>query len=66
MRRRYGTLYFYVLREILVSVAIAFLFFFFIFFVNQLLLMAERILSKKVPLADVAGLVVLSVPIIVT
>ncbi len=66
MRRRYGTLYFYVLREILVSVAIAFLFFFFIFFVNQLLLMAERILSKKVPLADVAVLVLYSVPIIVT
>ncbi len=60
------TINFYVTRELLSAVLVAFLFFFFIFFVNQLLLMAERILSKRVPLGDVALLVLYSLPIIVT
>ncbi len=66
MRRQFGTVYLYIVREVLVSFFIAFLFFFFIFFINQLLLMAEKILAKKVPLEDVAMLVVYSIPIIVT
>jgi lipopolysaccharide export system permease protein len=66
MRRQFGTVSLYIVREVFISFAIAFLFFFFIFFVNQLLLMAEKILAKKVPLEDVILLVVYSIPIIVT
>ena len=64
--RRYHTVSLYVVREVLSSFVIAFLFFFFIFFVNQLLLMAENILSKKVPLEDVLLIVFYSLPIIFT
>ena len=66
MRRQFGTVNLYIVREVFVSFLIAFLFFFFIFFINQLLLMAEKILAKKVPLQDVIMLVVYSIPIIVT
>ncbi|MDR0455055.1 MAG: LptF/LptG family permease [Treponema sp.] len=41
---------------------ISFLFFFFIFFVNQLLLMAQEILTKHVPFSQVALLVLFSLP----
>jgi lipopolysaccharide export system permease protein len=44
---------------------VSFLFFFFIFFVNQLLLMARQILEKKVPLDQVALLLVYSFPSII-
>jgi lipopolysaccharide export system permease protein len=64
--RSYRTLNVYMIRELLFSLAIAFLFYFFIFFINQLLLMAERILSRKVPFWDVFRLVVYSIPLIVT
>ena len=63
---RYRTVQLYVTRELLGAFLIAFAFFFIIFFVNQLLLMAERILSKRVPLWDVTRLVFYSIPIIVT
>ncbi|HUV08757.1 MAG TPA: LptF/LptG family permease, partial [Spirochaetia bacterium] len=66
MKSQYGKVYLYISREIFASFIIAFLFFFFIFFVNQLLLMAERILSKRVPLGDVLLLILYSIPIIVT
>jgi len=66
MRRQFGIVNLYIVREVFVSFSIAFLFFFFIFFINQLLLMAEKILAKKVPLEDVIMLVVYSIPIIVT
>jgi lipopolysaccharide export system permease protein len=66
MRRRFRTVQLYVARELATAFLVAFAFFFFIFFVNQLLLMAERILAKRVPLGDVALLVLYSVPIIVT
>ena len=66
MRRQFGTVNLYIVREVFVSFLIAFLFFFFIFFINQLLLMAEKILAKKVPLQDVIMLVVYSIPRIVT
>ncbi|WP_422480654.1 LptF/LptG family permease [Pleomorphochaeta sp. DL1XJH-081] len=52
----------YVLREFLLSLAVAFLFFFFIFFINQLLLFAQRILLKNVDVLHVLKLVGLSVP----
>ncbi|MFP4508980.1 MAG: LptF/LptG family permease [Spirochaetaceae bacterium] len=52
----------YVAREVLFSFFVAFLFFFFIFFVNQLLLLAEDILEKQVPVIDVLMLLVYSLP----
>ena len=55
----------YVGREFLLSFAVAFLFFFFIFFVNQVLVMAEDIFSKKVPFWDVVRLVIYSLPWVV-
>ena len=66
MLSRHNTLTLYIIRELLVSLLVAFLFYFVIFFVNQLLLMAERILSRKVPLWDVVRLVFYSIPLIVT
>jgi lipopolysaccharide export system permease protein len=54
----------YVLAEFLFSFLVSFLFFFFIFFVNQLLVMAEEIFSKKVPFWDVVLFVLYSLPAI--
>lgn len=62
--RRFGIIWRYLLREFLFSFCIAFLFFFFIFFVNQLLLLAEEILSKRVPVWTVVRLIVYSLPAI--
>jgi lipopolysaccharide export system permease protein len=56
------TIYKYILTEAFFSFFISFLFFFFIFFVNQLLLMAQEILSKQVPFGQVALLVLFSLP----
>ncbi|MDR0556353.1 MAG: LptF/LptG family permease [Treponema sp.] len=52
----------YITGEILFSFFVSFLFFFFIFFVNQLLLMAQQILAKKVPVQQVALLMLYSIP----
>ncbi|MDR2068481.1 MAG: LptF/LptG family permease, partial [Spirochaetaceae bacterium] len=51
--------------ETLISFLVSFLFFFFVFFVNQLLLMAQEILTKKVPFQQVALLVLFSLPSVV-
>ncbi|MDR1319613.1 MAG: LptF/LptG family permease [Treponema sp.] len=59
------TLYRYILSESFFSFFISFLFFFFIFFVNQLLLMAQEILTKHVPFSQVALLVLFSLPSVV-
>jgi lipopolysaccharide export system permease protein len=59
------TIFKYVLTESFFSFFISFLFFFFIFFVNQLLLMAQDILSKQVPFGQVALLVLFSLPSVV-
>jgi lipopolysaccharide export system permease protein len=56
------TIYQYVMTEAFFSFFISFLFFFFIFFVNQLLLMAQDILTKHVPFNQVALLVFFSLP----
>lgn len=64
-KRRYAIVWRYVAKEFLVSFIVAFLFFFVIFFINQLLLMAEDILSKKAPVGDVVRLVVFSMPAII-
>jgi len=61
----YFKIYRYILNEFIFSFAVAFLFFFFIFFVNQLLLMAEEILSKNVSLKNVALIILYSIPAIV-
>lgn len=59
------TIFFYVVSETLFSFFVCFLFFFFIFFVNQLLLMAQEILTKKVPFNQVALLILYSLPSII-
>ena len=52
----------YILNEFLISFVVAFLFFFCTFFINQLLVLAEEIFSKKVPFGDVLRFVVFSLP----
>jgi lipopolysaccharide export system permease protein len=59
------TLFRYIVAETLFSFLVAFLFFFFIFFVNQFLLMAREILSKRVPAGQVLLLVFFALPSIV-
>ncbi|AEF86073.1 putative permease, YjgP/YjgQ family [Treponema primitia ZAS-2] len=59
------TIFFYIVSETLFSFFVSFLFFFFIFFVNQLLLMAQEILTKRVPFNQVALLVLYSLPSII-
>jgi lipopolysaccharide export system permease protein len=65
-RSSHATVYLYIAKEYLFSFFVAFLFFFAIFFINQLLLLAEEILSKNVALIDVALLVLYSLPAIIT
>lgn len=60
-----GIIFRYIFKELFLYFAVCFLFFFFIFFVNQILLMAEEILSKKAPLKDVMLLMFYSLPFIV-
>ncbi|MBQ7367832.1 MAG: LptF/LptG family permease [Spirochaetaceae bacterium] len=55
----------YLIKELLLYFFIAFLFFFMVFFVNQILLMAEDVLKKRVPLMDVVRLMGYSLPFIV-
>lgn len=55
----------YIFREMLIYFGVCFLFFFLIFFVNQILYMAEDILSKKAPFVDVALLMFYSLPSII-
>jgi len=62
----YITIYKYIVIEFIFSFTIAFLFFFFIFFVNQLLLMAEDILSKNVSFINVSLIILYSLPAIIS
>ena len=55
----------YIMGEAFFSFMVSFLFFFFIFFVNQLLLLAQDILSQKVPIFQVALLVFYAMPSII-
>jgi lipopolysaccharide export system permease protein len=59
------TLFKYIVSETLFSFLVAFLFFFFIFFVNQLLLLAQEILTKRVPFRQVVLLVLYAIPSII-
>ena len=61
-RSRYSLVSSYVGRSYLANFAVAFIFFFFIFFVNQILLIAQRILVKNVSLLSVLTLVTLAIP----
>ena len=61
-RPRYLRVQVYIAREFLFGFVVCFLFFFSVFFVNQILLMAEDILSKKAPLRDVLLLLVYATP----
>lgn len=58
-------IFMYIFKELLLYFAVCFLFLFFIFFVNQILLMAEEILSKKAPIKDVLLLLFYSLPFII-
>ncbi|MDE7383701.1 MAG: LptF/LptG family permease, partial [Treponemataceae bacterium] len=42
----------YLVKELMLYFFVAFLFFFMVFFVNQILLLAESILRKRVPFGD--------------
>jgi lipopolysaccharide export system permease protein len=64
-KSRFSVISGYVAREFLFGFVVCFFFFFAVFFVNQILLMAEDILSKKAPLADVLLLLVYSMPSVV-
>ena len=55
----------YILKELFLYFFVAFLFFFFIFFCNQILLVAESILKKRVPLKEVVKLMWYSLPMII-
>ncbi len=55
----------YLFKELWVYFIIAFLFFFLIFFVNHLLLTAEDILEKRVPVTQVILFIIYSLPFII-
>jgi lipopolysaccharide export system permease protein len=59
------TLFTYLVRDTLFSFFVSFLFFFVVFFVNQLLLMAQEILTKHVPFYQVVLLVFYALPSII-
>ncbi|MCL2214208.1 MAG: LptF/LptG family permease [Treponema sp.] len=60
------TIFRYILSEMFFSFFICFWFFFVIFFVNQILLMAQEVLEKRVPLNQVVLLVLFSLPTVVS
>ncbi len=62
---RNRVLVFYLIKELLLYFLICFVFFFMVFFVNQILLMAEDVLKKRVPLLDVVRLISYSLPFII-
>jgi lipopolysaccharide export system permease protein len=61
-RPRFTLIALYAAREFLFGFAVCFLFFFAVFFVNNFLLMAEEILSKKAPPMDVLLLLFYAMP----
>jgi len=63
--RRFFIIQGYAANEFVLSFLTCFLFFFAVFFVNQILLMAEEILSKKAPLRDVLLLLLYSMPSVI-
>lgn len=59
------TIFRYIFLEMLFSFVICFFFFFFIFFVNQILLMAQEVLTKRVPFHQVTLLILYSLPTVI-
>jgi lipopolysaccharide export system permease protein len=55
----------YFVKDICFAFLVSFLFFFAIFFINQILLMAQQILTKRVPLYQVALLLLYAMPQII-
>jgi len=55
----------YITKELALYFLVAFLFFFMIFFVNQILLIAEDLLSKRAPFVDVCKIMIYSLPFII-
>lgn len=55
----------YIIHELFLYFIVSFMFFFMIFFVNQILLMAETILKKRVPVHSVIELIWYSLPAII-
>jgi len=66
MRTRFPIYFRYISMEFLLSFFVCFIFFFFIFFANQILLLAENILSKKIPVIDVFLLLVYFIPAMIS
>lgn len=66
-RKKLGTfiLVRYITRELALYFFVAFLFFFMIFFCNQILLLAEQILKKRVPFFDVCRLITYTLPSVI-
>jgi lipopolysaccharide export system permease protein len=64
-RSRFSVIALYVSKEFLFGAVVCFLFFFAVFFVNQILLMAEDILSRKAPFKDVMLLLLYSLPSVI-
>ncbi len=64
--RSFRTLNIYISSEFLFSFMVSFLFYFLIFFLNQLLLMAQGILAKGIPLGSVLLLMLYSLPSFIT
>ena len=55
----------YLMKELFLYFFISFVFFFMVFFVNQILLVAENILKKRVPVIDVMRLISYSLPMVI-
>jgi len=55
----------YLFKELFIYFLICFLFFFLIFFINQILLTAETLLKKRVPIGDVFRLIIYALPFII-
>ncbi len=55
----------YLMKELFMYFFISFVFFFMVFFVNQILLVAEKILQQHVPVSDVLRLILYSLPMII-
>ena len=65
-RGRYITLTRYILFEFLFSFLVSFLFYFIVFFLNQILLLAQGILAKGIPVKSVLLLILYSIPSFIT
>jgi len=63
---KYPTLSRYIASEFLFSFFVSFQFFFLVFFFNQLLLMAQEILAKGIPVGSVLLLILYSIPSFIT